>query len=89
MTVEFAVELLHMMVGTTLLIVVPLLGAALSVGIGISLVQSLTSIQEQTLSFVPKLLAIGGVIVVASPWMIRHMIEFATALFEMLPEMVG
>lgn len=88
MTIEMAVELLRSMIGTTLMIVVPLLGAALSVGISVSLLQSLTSIQEQTLSFVPKLLAIGSVLVVASPWMIRHMMEFTIGLFEMLPEMV-
>lgn len=88
MTIEMAVELLRSMVGTTLFIVVPLLGAALGVGVTVSLLQSLTSIQEQTLSFVPKVLAIGGVLVVASPWMIRHMMEFAITFFEMLPEMV-
>lgn len=88
MTVEMAVELLRIMVGTTLMIVVPMLGAALGVGVTVSLLQSLTSIQEQTLSFVPKLVAIGLVMVVASPWMIRQMMEFTVRLFEMLPVMV-
>jgi len=61
---------------------------AMGVGITVSLVQAVTSIQEQTLTFVPKLLAVATLLVVAAPWMIRQLMEFTIACFSRLPEMV-
>ena len=65
----------------------PILMAAMSVGLAISLFQSVTSIQEQTLTFVPKALAIVSLLVVLMPWMLRTMMEFATDMIQRMPQM--
>jgi flagellar biosynthetic protein FliQ len=55
----------------------------------VSVFQAVTSIQEQTLSFVPKALAVLSLIVVMLPWMVRTMIEFTRSVIEQMPQMVG
>lgn len=60
----------------------PLMLVALAVGLVVSLIQALTQIQEQTLTFVPKLLAIFLTLAVAGPWMLWQTVRFATAIFE-------
>lgn len=65
----------------------PMLLAGLVVGLGVSLFQAVTSIHEQTLTFVPKALAVVGVIVVLLPWILRTMVEFTTAIIEKMPQM--
>ena len=67
----------------------PCLGVAMIVGLFISLFQAVTSINEQTLSFVPKALCVLGVLLLLSPWMIRQLIEFTTAIIEKMPQMVN
>ena len=66
----------------------PILLTALVIGLGISLFQSVTSIQEQTLTFVPKALGIVGLLILLMPWMLRSMVEFTTAVIEKIPQMV-
>lgn len=65
----------------------PILMTALTVGLSVSLFQAVTTIHEQTLSFVPKALAVGGIIGVLLPWMLRTLIEFTTAVIEKIPQM--
>ena len=65
----------------------PILLVTLAVGFGISLLQSVTQIQEVTLSFVPKLAAVGLVIVLAGNWMLAEMINFTQGLYEMIPRL--
>lgn len=84
----YAVELLRALVTTSLSVIAPILIVAILVGLVVSLVQTVTSIQEQTLTFVPKLLAIAGVLVFAAPWMLRMLMQFTTSFLERLPEMV-
>ncbi len=67
----------------------PLLLTALAVGFGISLFQSVTQIQEVTLSFVPKAIAVGAVVLFSGNWMLHEMITFTQQLFAMLPELLG
>lgn len=88
MNVEEAIEILRQLVMASLMSVGPILLAAMVVGILISLFQSVTSIQEQTLAFVPKLLAICLVIVFAAPWVLRNMMQFTSSFLSRLPEMV-
>ena len=76
MNIEQAVEILRQLVTTSLLVISPILLVSMVVGLVVSLVQSVTSIQEQTLSFVPKLLAIALVLVVAAPWILRQLMQF-------------
>lgn len=72
-----------------LLLAGPLLGAALGVGLAVSLVQAVTSIQEQTLSFVPKLFAVGALFLALLSWMLQTLMQYTTELFRSLPGMVG
>ena len=67
----------------------PLLGVALLVGLLISLIQAVTSIQEQTLSFVPKLFAVGAAFLFLLSWMMQSMISYTIELFRALPTLVG
>ena len=76
-------------VEVTLLISAPLFIAALATGLLISIFQAATQINEATLSFVPKLIVIFGVLVVAGPWMITTMTDYMRRLFEAIPSMIG
>ena len=88
MNPEFAIELLKSMIFQALAISAPVLLMAMVVGLGISLFQAVTSISEQTLSFVPKALAMIGMILLLLPWIVRSLIEFTTAVIEKMPQMV-
>ena len=67
----------------------PILITALVVGFGISLNQSITQIQEVSLSFVPKAVAVGVALLIAGHWMISEIVTFTTALFERIPQLLG
>ncbi len=67
----------------------PLLAVALGVGLLVSLVQAVTSIQEQTLSFVPKLFAVAITFIILLSWMLQSMMKFTTDLFVSLPGLVS
>jgi flagellar biosynthesis protein FliQ len=88
MNPEFAAEILKNLMFQAVALAAPILLTALVIGLGISLFQSVTSIQEQTLTFVPKALGIVGLLVVLLPWMLRSLIEFATAIIQKIPQMV-
>ena len=87
MTIEMAVDLLRSVLSTAMMLVVPVLGTAMVVGILVSLMQSITSIQEQTLTFVPKLVCVGLVVILSAHWMIRVMMEFATSCIQQIGSM--
>ena len=67
----------------------PMLGAALAVGLFIGVIQAATQIQEMTLSFIPKLLALVVVLFVVGPWMLRVIVTFSERLFMDIPGLVG
>ena len=67
----------------------PLLGAALAVGLFIGVIQAATQIQEMTLSFIPKLLAVVVVLFIVGPWMLRIVVPFSERLFMDIPGLVG
>jgi flagellar biosynthetic protein FliQ len=67
----------------------PLLGAALAVGLFIGVIQAATQIQEMTLSFIPKLLALVVVLFIVGPWMLRIVVTFSERLFMDIPGLVG
>lgn len=67
----------------------PILLVGLVVGLLISIFQAVTQIQEQTLVFIPKILAIVAVIAIAGPWMLNVMVGYTTDLFEDIPTMVA
>ncbi len=88
MSPEFAVELLKSLMLQAVTLASPILMTALSIGLAVSLFQAITSIQEQTLTFVPKALGITGLLAVLLPWMMRTLIEFTTMVIQKIPEMV-
>ncbi|MGN6331553.1 MAG: flagellar biosynthesis protein FliQ [Motilibacteraceae bacterium] len=67
----------------------PMLLTALVVGFGISLFQSVTQIQEVTLSFVPKAIAVGLAILLTGNWMLHTLVSFTQDLFTQLPKLLG
>lgn len=69
----------------TMLISAPLLGVALAVGVGIGIIQAATSINEMTLSFIPKLAAIGLAAVVFGAWQVGVMVDFTRRIFDRIP----
>ena len=67
----------------------PILITSLAIGLGISLIQSVTQIQEVTLTFVPKLIAVAAVIVVSGGWMLQQLIGFSHELFDLIPSLIA
>ena len=88
MTPEFAVELVKNLMFQAIALAAPILIVAMLIGLGVSLFQAVTSIHEQTLSFVPKALGIVGVGILLLPWLLRTSIEFAISVLQRIPEMV-
>ena len=88
MNPEFAIELLKTMIYQALSIAAPVLIVAMVIGLAISLFQAVTTIHEQTLAFVPKALAVVGVLLLLLPWIVRSLIEFTTAVIQKMPQMV-
>jgi flagellar biosynthetic protein FliQ len=72
----------------TLMLAAPMLIGALVVGVLVSIFQAVTQIQEQTLSFIPKILVIVAALVIFSPWMMETMTSYTRELFESIPELV-
>ncbi|MFM8982594.1 MAG: flagellar biosynthesis protein FliQ [Spartobacteria bacterium] len=87
MNQETAIEMLRSLITVSLTVVTPVILAALVVGVAVSLLQAITSIQEPTLSFAPKLIAVGAVIIVGAPWMIRQLMQFTIFFINKIPEM--
>jgi flagellar biosynthetic protein FliQ len=67
----------------------PILMVSLTIGFGVSLLQSVTQIQEFTLTFVPKLLGVGITLAVAGSWMLTELETFTRQLFDLVPQLVG
>jgi flagellar biosynthesis protein FliQ len=67
----------------------PFLLAGLVVGLVVSVFQAVTSIQEQTLTFIPKILVIGAVLALAGPWMLDQMLTYTINLYTNIPNLVG
>jgi flagellar biosynthetic protein FliQ len=89
MDTDTVVTLATQAMSLALKISIPLLGVGLVVGVLISIVQAVTSIQEQTLSFIPKVLAMAAVLVIGGPWMLNQLMSYTTELWMSIPNMVG
>jgi flagellar biosynthetic protein FliQ len=88
MTEEMVMSLASEAIRTTIYIAGPLLLAAMAVGILVSLIQAVTQINESTLTFIPKMIAVIIVLMVMSPWMMDVMQTYATSIFGGAGEMV-
>jgi len=85
----FVAKLIGEALFQTLLISAPMLGLSLIVGLTISIFQATTSIQEQTLTFVPKIIVVLGSIIVFGSWIINSMVNFTMRIFGYIPGMSG
>ncbi len=89
MTPESAMTIGRQALEVTIMLSAPLLLAALITGLLVSVFQAATQINEMTLSFIPKLLVMFVVMIVAGPWMLNLMLDYMRNLFTSLPSMVG
>ncbi|MEI7535758.1 MAG: flagellar biosynthesis protein FliQ [Comamonadaceae bacterium] len=85
MDIAAVVDLGHQALWMTVLISAPLLGVALAVGLLIGIVQAATSINESTLSFIPKLAALAITLSIAGGWQLGLMMDYARGLFQRIP----
>ena len=70
-------------------VAIPLLLVGLVIGLAVSVFQAVTQIQEQTLTFIPKIVGMGLVLVVAGPWMLSEVVTYTQQLYGSIPEMVA
>lgn len=85
MTMELLNQVSRQTFETILLVGGPVLIVSLVIGVLISLFQAITQLQEMTLSFIPKIIAVFVTLLVALPWMVRVMISFTRGIFESIP----
>lgn len=89
MSSEFVLTLAEQGIFTVLMVTGPLLLLALGVGLLVSIFQATTQIQEQTLAFIPKIVAVLLGLIFFGPWMLTTMVEFTSSLFQNLNQFVG
>jgi len=89
MTPEVVMTLGQRALEMALMLAAPMLLAALVIGLLVGVFQAATQINEMTLSFIPKLLGMATVLVIAGPWMLKELIGYTRLLIESIPSMVG
>ena len=89
MSSALAVDLVRQAVMVSLLSAAPLLATALIVGVIVSLIQAVTQIQEQTLTFIPKLLSMAVIFVVLLPWSISQLVQYLVGVLQGLPTLTS
>lgn len=89
MSGDVVIQLAQQALMVVLLVSAPMLGLGLTVGLMVSVFQATTSIQEQTLAFIPKIIAVFVAILIFGPWMLRMMVDFVTNIFVNLPVYIG
>lgn len=89
MTPEGVITIVERALETMMLISAPMLLAALVTGLIVSIFQAATQINEMTLTFIPKLLVMFLVMVVAGPWMVNMMMDYTIRLFTSIPALIG
>ncbi len=87
MNPDLAIDLFKSTVLFALYVIAPFLAVTLVVGLITSLIQSVTSLQEQTLTFAPKLVAFAVAALLLAPWLLRTMVEFTTSIFARMSSM--
>ena len=88
MTPEFVISLASEAIKTVLMLSLPLLGVGLVVGLFVAVMQATTQIQEMTLSFVPKIVAVMLALLAASPWMLNKITVFTSRLITSIPDVI-
>ncbi len=85
-SLQFVVDVARDALWVALELSLPLLAVGLVVGLAVSIVQAITQVQEQTLSFIPKILAVVGTLIFLLPWMLRVVVEYTQGVLMRLPE---
>lgn len=88
MTPEFVINLASEAIQTILMLSLPLLGVGLVVGLIVAVLQATTQIQEMTLSFVPKIVAVLLALLFAAPWMLNKITHFTSQLITSIPQVI-
>lgn len=89
MTPEYVVQVGRQALEVMLVVAAPLLGVALVVGLVVSVLQAITQINENTLSFLPKLLALAVTLGIAGPWLLSMLTDFIREVFMSIPGAIG
>ena len=87
MTLEMAVDIMRNLLQTGLILAIPILGTATVVGLTVSFIQSITSLQEQTLTFVPKLICVSLAIILSANFLLKTLVDFCISMFNLIPSM--
>lgn len=88
MSIDLVIEIYREMLRTAAMVAAPILGTAMFVGLGVSILQTLTSINEQTLTFVPKIASIAFVVGLTLPWILSQLMTFLTLILTHAPGLV-
>ena len=89
MSSTLAVELIRQALTVALLVAAPLLITSLAVGILVSLIQAVTQIQEQTLTFIPKLVAMAAIFIILLPWSLAQLIQYLVGVLQSFPTLAS
>ena len=89
MTQDTVVSIVVQAMTVGLKVGLPILLVGLVIGLLVSIFQAVTQIQEQTLAFIPKILAIAGVLIVGGPWMLNQLLSYTTDLWSRIPTLIG
>ena len=89
MSGDLVIQLGQQALMTVILVAAPMLGLGLAVGLAVSVFQATTSIQEQTLAFIPKIIAVFVAVLIFGPWMLSIMVEYVTNMLVNLPSYIG
>jgi flagellar biosynthetic protein FliQ len=89
MTPEYVIKLGQEAMMLVLLVGGPMLIVALVVGLGVSIFQAVTQIHEMTLTFIPKIVAVGATILLILPWMMQQVVDFTHRLISSIPTVIG
>jgi flagellar biosynthetic protein FliQ len=85
---DMAIQIGREALTMVMLVAAPMLGLGLIVGILVSIFQATTQIQEQTLAFIPKIIAVFVAVLVFGPWMLSLMVDYTRQLFQAIPQMI-
>jgi flagellar biosynthetic protein FliQ len=86
---DTVVNLASQALSVTFKLAMPLLAVGLIIGLAVSVFQAVTQINEQTLSFIPKVVALAAVLLVGGPWMLNTMLAYTSELWAQIPQLVG
>ena len=89
MTQDVVVNLATAALTLAFKVALPMLGAGLCVGLLVSIFQAVTQIQEQTLAFIPKVMALAAVLLLLGPWMLNQLLGYTTDLWSGIPQLIG